>query len=83
MLLVIARKKLEEYIRNRNVPKADVKEPILLEKCGAVITLIKNSSLRECIGYIQPAVPLHKTISDMAIATRQKIHVSQRHHKAS
>lgn len=68
MLLTIARKNLEEYVRNGNVPKADVKEPILLEKRGAFVTLTKNSSLRGCVGYIQPAAPLHKTISDMAIA---------------
>lgn len=68
MLLVIARKNLEEYVTNGNVHKADVKEPILLEKRGAFVTLTKNSSLRGCIGYIQPATPLHKTISDMARA---------------
>jgi len=68
MLLVIARENLEEYVRNGNVPKTDVKEPMLLEKRGAFVTLTKNSSLRGCIGYIQPVAPLHKAISEMAIA---------------
>jgi AmmeMemoRadiSam system protein A len=68
ILLRIARKTLEEYVGNGNIPKSDVKESILLEKRGAFVTLTKNASLRGCIGYIQPVAPLYKAVSDMAIA---------------
>ena len=72
ILLKIARKTIEEYVRNGNVPKVDVKESMLLDKRGAFVTLTKKSSLRGCIGYIQPVAPLYKAISDMAIAASTK-----------
>jgi len=68
ILLKIARKTLEEYVKNGNVPNADIKESMLLEKRGAFVTLTKRSALRGCIGYIQPVAPLYKSVSDMAIA---------------
>jgi len=68
ILLKIARKTIEEYVGNGNVPKVDVKESMLLDKRGAFVTLTKKGSLRGCIGYIQPVAPLYKAISDMAIA---------------
>jgi AmmeMemoRadiSam system protein B/AmmeMemoRadiSam system protein A len=68
ILLSIARKTLEEYVRNGIMSSTDVKEMKLLEKRGAFVTLTKNGSLRGCIGYIQPVAPLYKAVSDMAIA---------------
>jgi len=68
ILLGIARKTLEEYVRNGNVPKMDAKESVLFEKRGAFVTLTKDGSLRGCIGYIQPVAPLYKAVSDMTIA---------------
>jgi hypothetical protein len=68
ILLGIARKTLEEYIRSGVAPQMDVKEKNLLEKRGVFVTLTKNGSLRGCIGYIRPLAPLNKAISDMTIA---------------
>lgn len=68
MLLGIARKTLEEYVRKGNAPKIDINDPMLFEKRGAFVTLTKNGALRGCIGYTQPVVPLYKAVSDMAIA---------------
>jgi len=68
ILLKIARKTIEEYVGNGNVPKVDVKESMLLDKRGAFVTLTKKGSLRGCIGYFQPVAPLYKAVSDMAIA---------------
>jgi hypothetical protein len=72
ILLKIARKTLEEYVRKGNIPRVDVKESMLLDKRGAFVTLTKNGSLRGCIGYIQPVAPLYKAISDMTIAASTK-----------
>jgi AmmeMemoRadiSam system protein A len=68
VLLSIARRVIEGYVRNGIMPATDVKEKNLLEKRGAFVTLTKNGSLRGCIGYIQPVTPLYKAVSDMVIA---------------
>jgi MEMO1 family protein len=68
VLLSIARKALEGYVRNGIMLATDAKEKNLLERRGAFVTLTKNGSLRGCIGYIQPVTPLYKAVSDMAIA---------------
>jgi hypothetical protein len=68
ILLSVARKAIEEYVRNGTVPPAHMKEMKLLEKRGAFVTLTKNGSLRGCIGYIQPVAPLYKAVADMAVA---------------
>lgn len=72
ILLEIARKALEEYVRNGTALPGDVKEKSLVEKRGAFVTLTKNGVLRGCIGYIQPVAPLYKAISDMAIAASSR-----------
>jgi len=66
-LLEIARKTLEEYIRNGTVPEFKETDPVLAEKGAAFVTLTKSGNLRGCIGYIQPVLPLYETVVKMAI----------------
>ncbi|NIM02793.1 AmmeMemoRadiSam system protein B [bacterium] len=67
ILLGIARKTVEEYIRSRKIPEFNVEDPLLKEKRGVFVTLRKKGMLRGCIGYIMPLEELHKAVSQMAI----------------
>lgn len=71
-LLTIARKTLEEFISNGNIPKLDIKEGQLLEKRGVFVTLKKHDELRGCIGYIMPIEPLYKAVIEMTISSSTK-----------
>jgi len=72
ILLKIARKTLNDYIRKKQIPQFEIKERRLLEKRGAFVTLTKRDMLRGCIGYIVPMLPLHKAVSDMTVAASTK-----------
>jgi hypothetical protein len=67
VLLGIARKTIEEYIRTRKMPELKVEDPLLKEKRGVFVTLHKRGMLRGCIGYIMPLEELYKAVSKMAI----------------
>ncbi len=67
ILLGIARKTIEEYIRSRKIPEFNVDDPMLKEKRGVFVTLRKKGMLRGCIGYIMPLEELYKAVSQMAI----------------
>ncbi|MFB0526190.1 MAG: AmmeMemoRadiSam system protein B [bacterium] len=67
VLLGIARKTIEEYIRLRKIPEFNVEDPLLKEKRGVFVTLRKKGMLRGCIGYIMPLEELYKAVSQMAI----------------
>ncbi len=66
-LLTIARKTLEDYIKegNKYNPKTDDEE--LKEAKGVFVTLEKNSQLRGCIGNILPDKPIYIAVRDNAI----------------
>lgn len=67
VLLGIARKTIEEYIRTRKMPELKVEDPLLKEKRGVFVTLHRRGMLRGCIGYIMPLEELYKAVSKMAI----------------
>lgn len=67
VLLGIARKTIEEYIRSGKTPEFSVEDPLLKEKRGVFVTLHKKGMLRGCIGYIMPMEELYKAVSKMAI----------------
>jgi len=67
ILLSIARKTIEEYIRSRKMPEIEVDDPALKEKRGVFVTLHRKGMLRGCIGYIMPIEELYKAVSKMAI----------------
>ena len=66
-LLEIARKTLEEYIRNGKAPEFKETDPALTEKRGGFVTLTRNGQLRGCIGYIEGVLPLYLTVAEMAV----------------
>lgn len=67
-LLFIARTSVESFIRERKIPKFEVKSERLKENQGAFVTLKKHGKLRGCIGQIAQDMPLYKVVSQMAIA---------------
>lgn len=67
-LLTIARKTIDEYVRNGNVPEFNVKSERLKEKSGAFVTLKKNGELKGCIGLIVAEEPLYLAVCNMAIS---------------
>lgn len=72
MLIEIARKTLDEYVRKETVPRFEIKDNKLLEKRGVFVTLKKKGELRGCVGYIQPVLPLYRAIIDMTVAAASK-----------
>jgi len=67
VLLGVARKTIEEFIRSRKVPEFNIQDPLLEEKRGVFVTLHRKGMLRGCIGYIMPIEELYKAVSKMAI----------------
>jgi AmmeMemoRadiSam system protein A len=67
-LLALARRSIEEYLKNGKrtpLPNADAE---LCEELGAFVTLHKRGQLRGCIGNMVGRGPLIETIREMAIA---------------
>ncbi len=67
-LLLLARRALEEGVRDASHPEIDPPPGALCENRGAFVTLFKGGRLRGCIGYIEPQKPLHRTVCECALA---------------
>jgi len=66
-LLKIARKAVEEKVRNGQTFLPQVTSPALLQARGAFVTLTEDGRLRGCIGYTAPIKALYLTVRDVAI----------------
>lgn len=71
-LLKIARKTLEKYVRNREIPDYDTVDNRLNEKIGLFVTLKKNNELRGCIGTLLPEKSMIEAAIEMTIAAATK-----------
>jgi MEMO1 family protein len=71
VLLTLARKTVEEYVKNHTRSELDEKNvsSILKVPCGAFVTLKKHGELRGCIGRFDASAPLYKVVQEMAIAS--------------
>jgi len=67
-LLKIARGSIEGYLSTGKIPSFDTKNPELLNNGAVFVTLEKNHNLRGCIGTTEPRMPLHKAVSQLAVA---------------
>jgi AmmeMemoRadiSam system protein A len=70
-LLEIARRSIEDHIREGGEPNGSVgvfDDPELEELRGAFVTLTRDGSLRGCIGYSEPLYPLHEAVARCAVA---------------
>lgn len=75
-LLKIARSTIETYLTTANVPDVDKSKltPLMLENCGAFVTLHKDGELRGCIGRFSASESLYKVVQQMAIAAATQDH---------
>jgi len=67
-LLRLARKSLEAAVRNEKMEISAEDPPALRIPAGAFVSLHKQGHLRGCIGYVQPANPLYRTVIEAAWA---------------
>jgi hypothetical protein len=67
-LINIARKTLNQYIKEGETYQPEVDDLELKKDMGAFVTLRKNGNLRGCIGNIIANSPLYIGVRDMAIA---------------
>jgi AmmeMemoRadiSam system protein A len=65
-LLEIAKASIIEAVTKKPQAYPEVKEPHLIQNCGAFVTIKEKGELRGCIGYIQAVKPLYETIKEMA-----------------
>ncbi|MBC7262776.1 MAG: AmmeMemoRadiSam system protein B [Chloroflexi bacterium] len=65
-LLALARRTLERYLTEHEVP---VESPLeyAMERCGVFVTLTRDGQLRGCIGRVIPHEPLYHTIQECTV----------------
>ena len=70
VLLGIARRTLETYVRKGQMPQVEEQDltETLKVQTGAFVTLTSEGELRGCIGRFQPEMPLYKVVQKMAVA---------------
>lgn len=69
LLLTIAKKSVENYLKERKIPDFQITSPVLNQKLGAFVTIKKDGKLRGCIGQILPSKdPLYKVVAEMAVS---------------
>ncbi|MGD9129218.1 MAG: AmmeMemoRadiSam system protein A [Candidatus Woesebacteria bacterium] len=69
-ILQLARKTLEIYLQTKKIPNLTADQLVdesLNQTAGVFVTLKKNGQLRGCIGLIESAEPLWRTIPRMSI----------------
>lgn len=68
-LVRLARWQIEEGLGAKNEPPKKPQDALLQKKMGAFVTLhtFKQRELRGCIGYIEPIMPLEKTVRECAL----------------
>ncbi len=67
LLLKIARKAIEEYLKTGEKRYPEINNEKLKEPRGVFVTLHVNGKLRGCIGYPLPYKPLYEAVVDNAI----------------
>ena len=68
ILLSLARKAIEEYLKTGNVLEYKTDDKELLTPSAVFVTLTKKGQLRGCIGTTFPQHPLYQAVINMAIA---------------
>lgn len=67
-LLAIARRSVEQYLKNGKVPVEHPDSPRLAAPSAAFVTLTEGGRLRGCIGYTEAAAPLYRIVQECAVA---------------
>jgi AmmeMemoRadiSam system protein A len=67
-LLSLARAAIAASVGGAEIPRFDLKSPVMREICGVFVTLHKDGKLRGCIGNFDPCDALYQNVTDMAVA---------------
>jgi AmmeMemoRadiSam system protein A len=67
-LLGLARRSVGAAVSGAGPAFPETKDPVLLEKRGAFVTLKNGADLRGCVGYPLPYKPLAAAVAEMAAA---------------
>lgn len=67
-LLEIAKRSVEKYVLERQLPEFVITDFLLNKPLGAFVTLKKHGQLRGCIGRFEPDIPLCQVVSQMAVS---------------
>ncbi len=68
LLLSLARRSLEAAVHREPKPLPATVPGVLEARLGAFVSLHNKDALRGCIGYVQAALPLYRTVMDAAEA---------------
>ncbi len=73
-LLALARRTIEEYLKNGTLPEepGGSFSPDMCRAAGAFVTIHKKGSLRGCIGRFNPDQPLYRIVQEMAVSAACK-----------
>ena len=66
-LLQLAHSSIETFLLQKRILDYQPQNPKFLEKKGAFVTLKEGGSLRGCIGFIKPFLPLYQAVIQAAI----------------
>ncbi len=66
-LLRSGRSSMEAAVRKQTPPSPDTSDPILLQPCGAFVTLTISGELRGCIGFFEPIYPIVEAVWRSAV----------------
>ncbi len=66
-LLDLARKTLVSFVKDGSAAPFRTENARFTAPRGAFVTLTKKGELRGCIGFIEPVMPLHKTVQDCTV----------------
>ena len=69
LLVKLARRTIEAYLREGKVPPAPKVSQKLKEPCGVFVTLTERGELRGCIGHPLPTTPLIDAVIDSAVSS--------------
>lgn len=67
-LLKIAKKAIDEYVRNDKILNLEINNPKFKSDGAVFVTIKKKGLLRGCIGHIEPIMPLYESVLKNAIA---------------
>jgi uncharacterized protein (TIGR00296 family) len=68
LLVKLARRTIEDYVRTEKKPPAPKVGVKLRERRGVFVTLTKHGELRGCIGHPLPTLPLIEAVVDSAVS---------------
>lgn len=71
-VLTLARRTIEEYLANQELPTFESDDPNLTHLANVFVTLKKGEELRGCIGQMKAVLPLYQAIQQAAVSAATK-----------